>query len=271
MSATTGTQIVKASPKYLGRSYSEMDCQKYIERVLSDCGIKKDLAGSNAWYRFLMQNGWVGTFDECKRKYGAVPPGAFLFILRHDGGEPEKYKHDGIGNASHIGLYTDLPGAEMVQLAIDEYGVDAEKAKKANKGNGAINSSYTHDIVCTSKFPGGWNRVGLWESQIDYGGGGDKVDVPYQAIVKGGKLNLRQEPKRGSVRLCQIPDREIITITEEQGEWAKTAYNGHEGWLMKAFVEPVKEESVPEDMVMVPKAEIENVIFKLSEWIGIVG
>lgn len=38
--------------------------------------------------------------------------GSFLFLLKWDGGEVEKGYHDGLGNASHVGLYigtTPLP------------------------------------------------------------------------------------------------------------------------------------------------------------------
>ena len=48
-----------AGDKYLGRPYSEMDCQKFVEKCMSDCGLHKDLAGSNAWYREVMKHGWI--------------------------------------------------------------------------------------------------------------------------------------------------------------------------------------------------------------------
>lgn len=54
-----------------------MDCQKFVEKCLADVGIKKDLAGSNAWFRYMT---WTGTPEECKKKFGKVPAGAFLFI-----------------------------------------------------------------------------------------------------------------------------------------------------------------------------------------------
>ena len=54
-----------------------MDCQKFVENCLAEVGIKKDLAGSNTWYRYIT---WTGTPEECKQKFGRIPPGAFLFI-----------------------------------------------------------------------------------------------------------------------------------------------------------------------------------------------
>ena len=61
----------------MGRKYTEMDCQKFVENCLAEVGIKKDLAGSNTWYRYIT---WTGTPEECKQKFGRIPPGAFLFI-----------------------------------------------------------------------------------------------------------------------------------------------------------------------------------------------
>ena len=123
-----GKQLGNVGFQYLGVPYSTMDCQKFIEKCLADCGWRIDLAGSNAWFRKCVREGWVGTPEECVRKYGTTPDGAFLFILEHDGKEPEKYRPDGLGNASHIGLCT------------------------GSRGKGAIHSSYSMDQVCESKY-----------------------------------------------------------------------------------------------------------------------
>ena len=138
----SGKQLAEAGYKYLGTPYSQMDCQAFVEQCLKDCGLNKNLAGSNAWFREVHQNGEILTPEECVSKYGKVPPGAFLFILAKDGKEPAKYKSDNLGNASHIGIAT-------------------------GKGEGAIHSSASRGCVAESKFQnksinGGWNRVGLW-------------------------------------------------------------------------------------------------------------
>ena len=141
----TGEELVKAGDSYLGRKYTEMDCQAFVERCLRDMGINLNLAGSNAWYRKMT---WVGSPEECKKEFGGIPVGAFLFILETDGKEPEKYRKDGIGNASHMGI-------------------------KTGRGDGAIHSSKSRGCVATSVFRdrtinGGWNRIGLWDA-LDYG------------------------------------------------------------------------------------------------------
>ncbi len=130
--------------KYLGRSYSEMDCQAFVEACARDVGINLNLAGSNAWYRTM---DWTGSPEACKALFGSIPKGAFLFIHAYDGGEPSYY-HDDLGNASHMGIYT-------------------------GTRRGAIHSSRSRGGVFDSYFDGktingGWNCVGLW-MRMDYG------------------------------------------------------------------------------------------------------
>ena len=124
-----GKALAEAGFRYLGVPYSRMDCQAFAEQCLRDCGLEINLAGSNAWYREVYRNGVILTPEECVKRYGSVPPGAFLFILKTDGGEPEKYRADGLGNASHIGIVT-------------------------GKGEGAVHSSASRGCVAESVFRG---------------------------------------------------------------------------------------------------------------------
>ena len=258
--------LIRVAPNYLGVPYTHLDCQAFVERCLRDIGISKDLAGSNAWYREVMGNGWVGSPEECKKKYGLIPPGAFLFILANDGKEPEKYKGDGIGNASHIGIYTGMSGAEMVAIALD--GGDAD-AQKWNYGDGAIHSSASRGAVCTSTFKGksisgGWNRVGLW-NQIDYGGG--NVD-PYQARVVDGALNLREAPSKSALRIIQIPDGSEVTVLEDLPDgWSRIQYSAFEGYAMSRYLERISEP----DTVQVPLEDLRAMYDAIGDWLGLRG
>ena len=47
----SGEKLAKAGDRFLGRPYSEMDCQDFVERCLRVCGLEKNLTGSNAWKR----------------------------------------------------------------------------------------------------------------------------------------------------------------------------------------------------------------------------
>ena len=145
----TAETVSLQGEKYLGTPYSEMDCQAFVEACLRDAGIDVDLAGSNAWYRLM---DWTGTPEECMALFGCIPKGAFLYILEFDGNEPDKYKADGIGNASHIGVYTGL------------YTKGHKGAMASSKSKGGV----IHSYFAGETINGGWNRVGLWK-ELNYG------------------------------------------------------------------------------------------------------
>jgi hypothetical protein len=254
-----GLELADAGCKYIGVPYSKLDCQAFVEKALADIGIRKNLPGSNAWYREVIKNGWMGSPEECRKKYGKIPQGAFLFIVAHDGKEPSKYREDGYGNASHIGIYTGMTGREMCNAA----GVSV---KEYDFGNGAIHSSQSRGFVCPSNFngksiSGGWNMVGLYNPVME--GGGKMVE--YEARVVGGNLNMREEPTKYSDRLCQIPDGTILKITEEHGEWALTSYSGNVGWVMKTYLESV--DDTPNEKVEVPRRELEEMLNLIDKWL----
>lgn len=259
--------IIQAALKYIGTSYSKLDCQAFVEKAMADCGLKKDLAGSNTWYRYLAKHGWVGSPEECKAKFGKVPKGAFLFILEQDGKEPQQYRSDGIGNVSHIGIYTGMTGKEMVKAS------GKQNAGAYNFGSGAIHSSASKGSVCTSDFRGktirgGWSGVGLWD-QIDYGIdkkiGDNTMGETYQAKVIGGALKLREQPQKNAEQLCLIPNGKIITVVDEVTGWAKTSYSGYDGWVMKDYLEKIE---ATEEKILVSKKDAETVLDIVSDWLG---
>ena len=164
-----GNKLGEVGFAKLGTPYKQMDCQAFIEWCLKQCGCSKDLAGSNAWYREVRKNGAIMTPEECVKQLGCVPKGAFLFIHAFDGGEEKRGYHDGLGNASHIGVCT------------------------GTQGEGAIHSSTSRGCVAESRFSGksingGWNAVGLWNQvAYDYGaGGGGAAPEPAKKVLKRG-------------------------------------------------------------------------------------
>ena len=108
---TTGKDVAEQAITggYIGEPYSKWDCQAFVEQVLKDLGVRKpdgtayNWAGSNSMFRNHIK--WRGTIDECRKKFGTIPEGAFLFIVKRDGKETERGYHDGLGNATHVGLY----------------------------------------------------------------------------------------------------------------------------------------------------------------------
>lgn len=97
------------SDRYTGIPYSKLDCQGFVERVMKDSGIRNsagkpyNFRGSNDMWRNALS--WKGTITECKKKFGSIPPGAWVFIVKDDGGEKERGYNDNQGNASHVGIY----------------------------------------------------------------------------------------------------------------------------------------------------------------------
>lgn len=275
MGSISAEKVSLQGDKYIGTPYTTMDCQAFVERCMKDAGLDKNLAGSNAWYRECRKNGWVGSPEECKRVFGKIPKGAFLFIHQFDGGEVKKGYHDGLGNASHMGLYT-------------------------GRGKGAIHSSSSRGCVAESAFSGrtipngGWNTVGLWK-RLSYGedidsklqGGKDMgilEDIakmfggqPQQAATatdlnppaaapaagngtssapagapspkgegytrtvtapSGGTVNVRNKP--GGAKIDALPIGTKVTAvggkTDANGiEWTHVVYET-EGWMMSKFL-----------------------------------
>ena len=220
--------------KYLGTPYSRMDCQGFVERCLADAGLKKDLAGSNAWYREVRRNGWVGTPEECRARFGRIPTGAFLFILKQDGGEAARGYKDELGNASHIGLYT-------------------------GRGQGAIHSSSSRGCVAESTFAGktirtgGWNTVGLWK-ELDYGNDinvqlGHREEAKQMAAMiqttltgaatvsstNGKPVRVRAKPTTKSSIVTTLPIGTAVEVVETDGDWCRIAY-AQTGWMMKQYL-----------------------------------
>lgn len=231
-----GNRLGDVGFKYLGVPYSTMDCQAFVEQCLRDCGLNMNLAGSNAWYREVMSHGAVMTPEECVRQLGCVPAGAFLFILEHDGKEPEKYKPDGLGNASHIGICT-IP-----------------------RGEGAIHSSASKGCVCESKFAGktikngGWNMVGLYDKvAYDYGGKPEPEPAPTPEpepspapepqtmtaevwAANGSPVNLRKRPSKLGALVERIKVGEQVEVMEYGDTWCKVRWRNKTGYMMTEFL-----------------------------------
>lgn len=255
--------VAKAGCKYLGQSYDAMDCQAFIEKCLADCGIHRDLRGSNAWYRKMT---WVGSPEDCKRQFGEIPKGAFIFILEKDGKEDDRYKNDGMGNASHVGIKTGMTGKQMVEQAFKD---GTPSASPFNKGDGALHSSASRGRVCTSLFKdrtirGGWNRVGLW-NKLDYGPAinaklGMSTEIPTtdpnvvigEGIVSantGATVKMRARPSTGCAQYWDVPIGAKIEILNS-GDWNRIKWNGRIGYMRSEFI---KTEGSAEASVPVPE------------------
>ena len=269
----SATKFAEAGNAYLGRSYEEMDCQKFVEKCMADCGLNKDLGGSNSWYREVMKHGWVGTPEACKAEFGFIPTGALLFI--HEAvsdSTPGKFRDDGIGDITHIGIRT---------------------ANVGMKGKGAIHSSKSKGGVVETNFSdksianGGWNRVGLYD-KFDYGakinsvltvdttpiedeietGDDDAVQAVYAMVwaENGAPVKLRSRPD--SRLYDEIPVGTIIEVTGTRGKWSICSYGRRKNWyMMTEFLKPLvaREEDSGEDLDAGDAPGVTVIISGLSE------
>lgn len=254
-----------AGDKYIGRSYKEMDCQAFIEQCMADCGLRMDLAGSNAWYREVKKNGWVGSPEECIKIFGSIPKGALLFIHAFDGGEEKRGYHDGLGNASHVGIVT-------------------------HRNDGAIHSSSSRGCVATSVFKdktiknGGWNMVGLW-NRIDYGKSINWIlehigigqapaadqdpaadpDPVEQEPAEGGKtmrgkviaeyggtVKLRQKPSSSCSMYWDIAVGTEMDVLQRGEEWSKCKAGIRTGWMKNEYIQLIEDPAADQDPVQDP-------------------
>ena len=98
---------------YIGLPYDKLDCQGLVEQILADAGVRKsdgskyNWRGSNSMFRNFVR--WRGTVAECQQKFGKIPQGAFVFIVKNDGKEKDRGYLDGLGNATHVGLFLGGP------------------------------------------------------------------------------------------------------------------------------------------------------------------
>lgn len=130
------------SKQYDNIPYSKMDCQMFVEEVLADCGVRNsdgkryNWKGSNDMWRNALK--WKGTIQDALDKFGHIPDGAWLFIVKNDGGETERGYHDGQGNATHVAIYCDPDSSTPVRDS-----TRSTKTKRDGVGYRSINA-FTH-------------------------------------------------------------------------------------------------------------------------------
>lgn len=115
--------ILNADGAYLFRdseyTYAQYDCIGFTNLVrrrlgLAAIGDHDGHYGTNTLWRDTTGDLlWKGTLQECYNTFGSIPEGAYLFKCYPEGTPgynsiPFYYSGDGIGNFSHIGIYTNL-------------------------------------------------------------------------------------------------------------------------------------------------------------------
>ncbi len=219
-----------------GETATGLDCQGLIEYCVRQCGGTMAFLGSNDMFRNACT--WVGTLAEA-RATGRLVPGTVVFTLKRDGREPDRYKADGKGNASHIGLVTLNARVEVVH---------------ASSGRG---------IVCESTVDGAsWTHVGVLKA-VDYTEGGDDMaGVAYRVAHadSGSSVNMRRVPN-GDYML-RIPLGSRVPVMAESGGWVQTTYNGFTGWVDGRFL---RAQDGPDDGAEGPEGGSGTLVGELPE------
>jgi hypothetical protein len=169
----------------------------------------RDYRGSNDMYRNACSE--IVPLDIAK-----LSPGMVLFIVAHDGGEPAKYRADGLGNASHIGWYT----GGMYEV---------------------VHSSATRGQVAASTLKNGWTHAGYLKA-LTYNGAAEPVKpeplkgTAYINLPPSSNVFHRIKPSKSSPWWGRIWGGEAVEIVSDSGEWTRVRYGGHDGYVMSQFI-----------------------------------
>ena len=116
MPNVTGQQFSEVAYSYRnsGFTYQDYDCIGFTNLVRRTVGLRNLANGTNTLWR----NGslvWKGTISEAETHFGGLPQGSYLFRIKpesdptyNDPPIPPQYYMDGIGNVTHVGIYTNL-------------------------------------------------------------------------------------------------------------------------------------------------------------------
>ena len=158
-----------------GHTYTEMDCQAFVEYCANACGGHMVYAGSNDMYRNASV--YLATIANARAEGKLVPGAGLLIVEEVSEGTPAKYRGDGLGDATHVGLYV----GEKALTDVDKNG----KSRVCN----VVHSGSTMGRVAGSTLANGWTHVILFK-EIDYTG----VDLP-SGVVVGGTLTTEDTAK----------------------------------------------------------------------------
>jgi hypothetical protein len=207
---------------------------------------------------------WRGTLAEAKAA-GKLVPGAMLFMVDRDGGEPAQYKADGLGNASHVGVYV---GVSDLIYSVDA-SASAGKVRSRDKRNGE-GYVWTHvgqfkevDYVL-KKRPSEVTTDDQEEAadELESGAGtqtGTQTGTQAQAaddqagtgmlpararVESSQRLNLRKSPRTDGVRIGGMEPGTVVDVLDSLGDWwqVKAPINGQyfTGWAMAQYMKAYK-------------------------------
>lgn len=207
-----------------GRSLSGMDATGYIAYCLGRLGIPIQATGSNSLYREVGGTP-IPLADALKR--GLVVPGSLLFRVERDGGEPAKFRGDGLGNATFA----------LICIAPGRAAYPSEKMKKL--------------IDTKIEVVSGKANMVMLHPRLDYGAIGaappqpgiqTPPETPTEMIVvtPDGRLNMRPRPSLNTMIMKRIDPGTRVQVNFNQGEWSHITHtidgSSMTGWVMAKFL-----------------------------------
>lgn len=261
----TNAALIAACEQMLTENiaYTTLDCQAAVEEALRRAGVplsECNLGGSNAHYRNCL---WRGLPERLIDLLGVkeVPAGMFTFIVEsEDSGTPAKYRGDGYGDATHMGIY--MGGGRTFNSSEKNGGVVV--SEKFNGKKQAVSGSW--NMVGWSP----WVDCGLTAGQVaaltgdaNYTGGGT-VDGETSAIgdtdssaqnapesvaptteaqvyavvvtADGNPVKAREAPKKDAIWKYAIPNGRRVLVLGSSGDYYKVDWLGKPRWVKKDFL-----------------------------------
>ena len=249
----TGKSVAAAAVQAVGvgYTYDEMDCQAFVEHCVKQAGGEMAYSGSNDMARNAV---WLGTLENAKAA-GKLVPGAGLLIREEtEANLPAKYRGDGLGDFSHVGLYV---GPDAL--------TDTDKNGNARSCD-VVHSSATMGRVAGSTLENGWTHA-MWFQEIDYGNeaglwvdqGADSGDVAddgmdmsdeltagtpattvkrYAVVVSpdGGPVKLRKSASKDESLYWHVNPGARVQVERERDGWALIRAICTDGHTRRAYM-----------------------------------
>ena len=238
-----------------GKSLSGMDCKGMVEYAIREAGGTIKYSGSNDMWRNACTR--KATLKDAERE-GWLKPGVMLFIVENDGKEPDKYKKDGLGNASHVGIYIGHRDIHSVDASASKGQVVARNPRDAVRiwTHAAQFKEVDYTVITRKPAASGYrepypDEFETLEPEDDYGfephpftqpPQHQQVNLPKQVRVHttGGRLNLRKQPRADAYSMGRMEPGTIADVLGGHSEWlqlrAKIGTQTVTGWAHAEFL-----------------------------------
>ena len=252
----TGKAVVEQMIGLLNTPYSELDCQAAIEEAVKRAGGQMSYSGSNHMARNVS---WLGTLENAFATFGdPLPVGMALFINEEvSSTTPTKYRGDGLGDFTHVGLYA---GPKAFKDK-NKYGISRQCD--------VIHSSASMNRVAGSTISNGWTHAGLFR-EIDCGvetDDGLSLSPDAEAIINegtnsdtmvinnegqtvpsakntygvvssadGNPVKVRESANKTAIYKYKADVGTRLQILGEKNGFYKVMFKGKARWIMKEFV-----------------------------------